>query len=97
MSLHETGSSSGGMMGRYLEGRNGLRVEPVELTLGSPHLIFARMREPNAQVGEVWYKVTQHGHAIDVPGYYQLHELQAIVPLAELYEIDDAVGGEQPG
>ncbi|MGV9386189.1 HNH endonuclease [Nonomuraea sp. NPDC003707] len=31
-------------MGRYLEGPNGLRVEPVQLTPGSVHWIFARMR-----------------------------------------------------
>ncbi|MEV1004845.1 hypothetical protein [Nonomuraea sp. NPDC050202] len=35
------------------------------------------------------------GHAIDVPGYYQLHELQGTVDLADLREVDDA-GGEEP-
>ncbi len=74
-------------MGRYLVRADGLRVEPVELTAGSPHWIIARMREPGARLGEVWYKVTaSEGHAIDVPGYYQLHELQEIVDLADLRE-----------
>ncbi|MGP4102204.1 hypothetical protein [Nonomuraea sp. KM90] len=85
----------GGVTGRYLVRADGLRVEPVTLTAGSPHWLFARMREPDAQLGEVWYKVTAPaGHAIDVPGYYQLHELQEIVDLADLREVDD-VGGEE--
>ncbi|MGR6924228.1 hypothetical protein ACU635_59045 [[Actinomadura] parvosata] len=82
-------------MGRYLEGPGGLRVEPVELTAGSAHWIFARMREPNAQEGEVWYRVTtRDGQAVDVPGYYQLHELEEIVPLAELRDPGAAAGDQ---
>ncbi|NBE98928.1 hypothetical protein FE391_37590 [Nonomuraea sp. KC401] len=84
-------AGQGGVMGRYLEGPDGLRVGG-QADRGSAHWLLARMREPNAQVGEVWYKVTQDGHAIDVPGYYQLHELQEIVDLAQLREVDDAAG-----
>ncbi|MEU4229523.1 hypothetical protein AB0F17_34945 [Nonomuraea sp. NPDC026600] len=78
-------------MGRYLEGPDGLRVEPVELRAGTAHWIFAQMREPSARPGEVWYKVTRDGHAVDVPGYYQLEE---IVSLAELREVDEGAGTE---
>ncbi|MEU6721778.1 hypothetical protein ABZ897_60970 [Nonomuraea sp. NPDC046802] len=82
------------VMGRYLEGPGGLRVEPVKLTAGSAHWIFARMREPGAQQGEIWYKVTREGHAIDIPGYFQMHELQEIIPLADLRDASDAAGGQ---
>jgi len=40
--------------------------------------------EPNAQVGELRCNVTGAGHAIDVPGPYQLHELEDIVSRADL-------------
>ena len=79
-------------MGRYLEGPDGLRVEPVQLAHGSAHWIFARMVEPGAQVGEVWYRVTRFGAAVGA-GYYQLDQLQEIVNLAEL-SAPEAAGEE---
>ncbi|MGW0486227.1 hypothetical protein [Nonomuraea sp. NPDC003214] len=79
---------------RYLVGPDGLRVEPVRLTRGSAHWLFARMREPDAREGEIWYKVTRDGHAVDVPGYYQLHELEQVVPLSELREVDDGTAAD---
>lgn len=73
----------------HLEGPDGLRVEPVRLRLGSPHLLFARMREPDAGVGEIWYRVTRRGLAVGFPGYYRLYELEELVDLSELQ------GGEE--
>ncbi|MEU4229527.1 hypothetical protein AB0F17_34965 [Nonomuraea sp. NPDC026600] len=64
-------------MGRHSVGPKGLRVTPVKLTPTSEHWLFARMRVPTAKASEIWYKVTRDGHAVDVPGYY---ELQEIVP-----------------
>ncbi|MEV1178979.1 hypothetical protein [Nonomuraea sp. NPDC049784] len=79
---------------RYLVGPDGLRVTPVELSPTSEHWLFARMREPNAMPGEVWYRVTKNGSAIGIPGYYQLHELQEIVSLADLREANEEAGEE---
>ncbi|MFB4275711.1 hypothetical protein ACBJ59_10500 [Nonomuraea sp. MTCD27] len=70
-------------MGEYLVGPDGLRVEPVQLTPGSAHWIFARMVEPAARPGEVWYRVTRGGAAVG-GGYFQLDQLQEIVNLADL-------------
>lgn len=70
-------------MSRYLVGPGGLRVEPVQLQHGSAHWIFARMVEPEAQPGEIWYRVTKHGAAVGA-GYFQLDQLQEIVDLAKL-------------
>ncbi|GAA4042383.1 hypothetical protein ACIBH1_08340 [Nonomuraea sp. NPDC050663] len=72
-------------MSPYLEGPDGLRVEPVQLKAGSLHLLMAQIREPGAQPGEVWYRITRRGMALGVPGYYQLHELEEIVNLADLH------------
>ncbi|MET7335994.1 hypothetical protein [Nonomuraea sp. NPDC005650] len=79
-------------MGRYLVGPDGLRVVPVQLSPLSEHWLVARMREPQAMPGEVWYRVTRSGQAIDFPGYYQLHELQEIVDLADLREVEEDSG-----
>ncbi|MFI6814720.1 hypothetical protein ACIBG7_20070 [Nonomuraea sp. NPDC050328] len=73
----------------YLEGPDGLHVEPIQLEPGSPHLLFARMREPRANPGEIWYRVTRRGLAVGFPGYYQLHELEEIVDLSHLRGPDE--------
>lgn len=80
-------------MPSYLVGPDGLRVEPVQLEHGSAHWIFARMVEPSAQPGEVWYRVTRHGAAVG-PGYFQLDQLQEIVNLSELRAPDGQADSE---
>ncbi|MET7465893.1 hypothetical protein [Nonomuraea sp. NPDC005501] len=76
-------------MAPYLVGPDGLRVEPVELRVDTVHWLFARMIEPAARPGEIWYRVTRHGHALGM-GYYQLDQLQELVDLAELRAPADA-------
>lgn len=83
-------------MSRYLVGPDGLRVEPVELTYGSAHWVFAQMVDPSAQAGEVWYLVTRNGRPVGMPGYYQLHELEEIVNLGDLRAPEEE-GGAQTG
>lgn len=47
--------------------------------------------EPAAREGEVWHRVTtRDGQAVDVPGRYQLHEMEALVSIIELREADGA-------
>lgn len=76
-------------MARYLVGPDGIRVEPVELH-GS-HLIFARMVDPAAQEGAVWYRVTRNGAAVRMPGYVpDIEAVAELVPLAELHGPDEA-------
>lgn len=87
-------------MATYLEGPGGLRVQPVQLQLGDVHLLFARMSEPDAQPGEIWYKVTWRGAAVGLPPYYEMHELTILLQdlglsLADLHEPDQA--GEAAG
>jgi hypothetical protein len=79
-------------MAPYLLGPDGLKVEPVQLRRGDVHWLFARIVEPDAREGEVWYRVTRHGAAVGFPGYYQLHELEEIVDLAELHGPDEDAG-----
>lgn len=80
-------------MADYLVGPDGLRVQPVKLRVGGADWLFARMVEPNAQLGEVWYRVTRGGAAVGV-GYYQLDELQDIVDLSQLHAPDEGAGEE---
>ncbi|MEV0996855.1 hypothetical protein [Nonomuraea sp. NPDC050202] len=81
-------------MSRYLAGPDGLRVVPVQLSPHNEHWLLARLRETKAMPGEVWYRVTRNGQAIGFPGYYQLHELQDIVNLADLHEVEEGHGEE---
>ncbi|MEU4574659.1 hypothetical protein [Nonomuraea sp. NPDC023979] len=78
----------------YLVGPDGLRVEPVQLMRGAAHWLFARIIEPTAQEGEVWYRVTRHGQAVGFPGYYQLDQLQEIVDLSKLRGPDQSASSE---
>lgn len=80
------------MVAPYLIGPDGLRVEPVQLRKDSAHWLFARMKEPGAQVGEIWYRVTRNGQAVGLPGYYQLHELEDLVDLSELRAPEEDTG-----
>lgn len=48
--------------GRYLEGPDGLRVEPI--TLDDVHLQLAQQRHPDAEVGEGWFLITRHGRLV---------------------------------
>lgn len=76
-------------MSRYLVGPDGLRVEPVQLTRGTAHWIFAQMVDPGARPGEIWYFVTRNGRPLGFPGYYQQHQLEEIVDLADLREPEE--------
>lgn len=84
-------------MARYLEGPDGLRIEPVELRPDNQHWLFARVKEPDAQVGEVWYIVTIHHRPVGMPGYFQLHELEDLLrdlgySLRDLREPEESEG-----
>lgn len=80
----------------HLVGPGGLKVTPVQLGQ-NVDLVLARMREPKAQPGEIWYKVTFNGMAVGVPGYFQMHELTELLDelgltLADLHEPEQGAG-----
>ncbi|MFI6296893.1 hypothetical protein ACIBEJ_35250 [Nonomuraea sp. NPDC050790] len=81
-------------MGRYLEGPDGLRVEPVQLGNPDTNLLLARMWDAGAEPGEVWYKVTRNGMALGVPGIYPMDVLQEFVELGDLHEPEESAGEE---
>lgn len=81
-------------MSRYLVGPDGLRVVPVQLTDRDTSLLLARMWDPGAEPGEVWYRVTRNGMAQGVPGIYPMDVLQELVDLGELQEPDEGAGEE---
>lgn len=85
-------------MADYLVGPGGLKVTPVQLGT-NVDLVLARMREPDAQPGEIWYRVTFNGMAVGLPGYYQMHELTELLDelgltLADLHDPDAGVGSQ---